>query len=198
MGTLPLVHGVVAPIVLCTLIFLEETGVPLPLLPGDILLFLGGRLISSAGLDLWAYIPLVTVAAIAGALCGYGVMWRVGPGVLRALATKLHVARALDRACERLACAGPRGVLVARLVPGLRVSTTLVAGAVHVPVRTLLAGLAPAVVVWVAAMTTLGVVAGAPIVSLLIQVERAAVVLACAMAAVAASAFTLRRAVRRR
>ena len=174
MSSAPLVHGLLGSLAVSVLIFLEETGIPLPLVPGDVLLVIGGGLVASGDLNVWAYLPLVIASTLAGALCGYAAMWRLGPTLLRRVAAHVHATSALDRASHRLTNAGARGVFAGRFIPGTRVISTLLAGAVHLPVRTVVAGLAPAVVVWVFALTILGATAGAPVENALLQLDHIA------------------------
>jgi hypothetical protein len=60
-------------------------------------------------------------------------------------------------------------------VPGLRITTSLVAGAAGVAPGTFLLGVVPAIVIWLAGYTLLGVVVGVPGVALLNHVQRLAV-----------------------
>ena len=64
-------HGVVAVVLLCGLLFAEESGVPLPFAPGEIVLLAAGLLIAAGGLDPYVFIPLAMLACIAGSVVGY-------------------------------------------------------------------------------------------------------------------------------
>ena len=56
-------HGVVAIVLLCSLLFAEEAGVPLPFAPGEVVLMAGGLLIAAGGLDPVVFVPVdVTVS----------------------------------------------------------------------------------------------------------------------------------------
>jgi membrane-associated protein len=156
-------HGWSAVVVLCSLIFVEEAGVPLPMAPGDLLLVGAGVLISTGGLDPWVFLPLAFLASLAGAMVGYAWARAVGGRGLQALAERLHAGTHLERARQRLQEAGPVAILVCRLIPGLRINTTLVAGALQIPRRTFVAGLVPAIVVWLGVFTSLGAAVGTPI-----------------------------------
>jgi DNA-binding transcriptional ArsR family regulator len=81
---------------------------------------------------------------------------------LRAVATRFNQTKRLAKVTARLQKAGPREIAFSRLVPGLRVYTTLVAGAGGVDRQTFLTGIAPATVLWVIAFLVIGVVAGVP------------------------------------
>jgi membrane protein DedA with SNARE-associated domain len=156
-------HGWSALVVLCSLIFVEEAGVPLPMAPGDLLLVGAGVLVSTGGLDPVVFLPLAFLASLCGAMVGYTWARAIGARALWALAERLRAGRHLEKAAERLRSAGPWTILVARLIPGLRINTTLVAGALRVPRRTYLAGLIPSIIVWEAVFVGLGAAVGTPV-----------------------------------
>lgn len=163
MSLLNAVHGWSALIVLCSLIFVEEAGVPLPMAPGDLLLVGAGVLISTGGLDPVTFLPLALLASLSGAMVAYSWTRALGARALWALAERLRAGRHLDRAAERLRNAGPWTILVARLVPGLRINTNLMAGALQVPRRTFLAGLIPSILIWEVVFVGLGAAVGTPV-----------------------------------
>jgi membrane protein DedA with SNARE-associated domain len=156
-------HGWTVLIVLCSLIFVEEAGVPLPMAPGDLLLVGAGVLISTGGLDPVVFLPLAFLASLCGAMVGYSWTRALGARALWALAERLRAGRHLEKAAERLRGAGPWTILVARLIPGLRINTTLVAGALQVPRRTFLAGLIPSIIIWEVVFVGLGAAVGTPV-----------------------------------
>jgi membrane-associated protein len=168
-------HGVVALALLCGLLFAEEAGVPLPFAPGELVLLAGGLLIAAGGLNPFIFVPLAMVACAAGSLVGYSWARLVGERGLDSLARRLHQQKNLERVAGRVRSAGWLGVGVSRLIPGLRIYTTLVAGAVQMPRRTFLAGMIPSTVIWVGAFTALGALIGIPVEHFLTQVERVAV-----------------------
>lgn len=154
-------HGVVAIVLLCTLLLAEEAGVPLPA-PGELTLILAGLLIATGGLDPWLFVPLAIASCVAGALAGYSWARIVGEHGLTAAAERLHQTRRLNRVTARLRVAGSRDIGLCRLIPGLRVYTSLVAGAVGVDRRRFLLGVAPSAVIWATVYIVIGVVAGVP------------------------------------
>lgn len=168
-------HGVVAIVLLCSLLFAEEAGIPLPFAPGEVVLMAGGLLVAAGGLDPLVFVPLAIAAVLAGCMVGYSWARVVGEHGLTTLARRLRQAENLARVSARIRCAGPRAIAVSRLIPGLRVYTTLVAGAAGVERRTLLLGVVPTTVVWVVAFVVLGAVVGLPVEHFLGEVQRLAV-----------------------
>jgi len=168
-------HSGWATLLIWTLLFAEEAGVPVPFAPGDVLLLAGGLLIAGGLVPAWVFLPLALVATVGGALVGYSWSRVVGAERLGAAARRLGVSRSLDRVSDRLRAASSVGIAVCRLLPGLRVYTTLVAGATGVGRGTFVLGMVPAACAWVLAFTLLGVAAGLPAERLLERVNQAAV-----------------------
>jgi membrane protein DedA with SNARE-associated domain len=166
--------------IVCVLLFLEEAGLPLPVAPGEAALIGAGLLVASGAVPVWVMAPLAYVAVIGGVLTGYAWAHRIGPKRVHALAVRLHAGGPYDRAAARLRAATPIQVALSRLLPGLRVYTSLVAGAVGLKVGQLMIGVLPASALWVAAFLGLGLFVGAPIEPVLGRFEtyglRAAVV----------------------
>jgi hypothetical protein len=63
---------------------------------------------------------------------------------------------------RRLRSAGPVGIGVTRLIPGVRTYATLVAGAAHVETRRFAYGALPALLAWLVALTAIGALVGLP------------------------------------
>jgi membrane-associated protein len=164
------VHGPALLGVLCLLIFVEECGVPLPLAPGDLLLAACGLAIRRGGLNPVAAIVAVYVATLAGAATGRELFDAGGGWVVRRLSGRLGLSGPLDRAGRLLQRGGWPAVMVARLTPGMRVTTTQVAGILGLRRRTFLLGLAPGAAIYVGVFVGVGVVLGQPAVNLLQQV----------------------------
>ncbi|MDQ6921472.1 MAG: helix-turn-helix domain-containing protein, partial [Candidatus Dormibacteraeota bacterium] len=105
----------------------------------------------------------------------YGWARLVGEHGLRSLAERLHQTPRLERVSARLREAGAREIALSRLIPGMRVYTTLVAGAAGVDRRRFFTGIGPATALWVIAFTLLGVVAGVPAEHFFTEVQQLAV-----------------------
>lgn len=165
-------HGLVALVLLCGLLFAEETGVPIPFAPGEICLVAGGLLIATGDLNAYLFVPLAIVSCLAGSLVGYSWANFVGDRGLTAAAERLRQEGRVTRVAERIRAAGPLQIGVTRLIPGLRIYTSLVAGAASVPRRVFLGGVVPATVVWVLFFTILGGVVGIPVERFLTSIAR--------------------------
>jgi membrane-associated protein len=155
-------HGTIAVVLFCALLFAEESGVPLPFAPGDGILIAAGVLIANGALAPWIFVPIACCAVLGGALTGYSWTRAIGSRGLYALAARLRATKMLDRVTDRLRSAGPAGIAVCRLLPGLRVYTSLVAGAAGVELRPFLLGTIPSIIVWVCGFTLLGALVGIP------------------------------------
>lgn len=156
---------------IASLLFIEESGVPLPFAPGDLLLVLGGLAIATGSVNALVLGIAVVAGIIAGAMLGREVFALVGRPALERAANALRFRPALDRVSAMIQRGGWRAVFVARLVPGLRIQTTQVAGVTGMPRREFLLGLTPAVVIYVAFFIAVGRVAGQPAVHLFHRAE---------------------------
>ncbi len=167
-------NGTAALVLLCALLFAEEAGIPLPFLPGEILLVAAGLLITNDAISPYIFFPAAYIAVLAGALAGY--IWArvIGAKGLWTIAERLHVTGHLDRVMERLRAAGPIQIGISRLIPGLRIYTTLVAGAAEVDLRVFLIGAMPAILLWLGIFTLAGMLIGIPVVHFLTRVEHLA------------------------
>jgi membrane-associated protein len=168
-------HGAVAIVLLCTLLFVEEAGVPLPFAPGELTLLAGGLLIAAGGLDPFVFVPMAIAVCIAGATVGFSWARIVGDHGLSGLAARFHQRRTLERVSARIHSAGPLGIGVSRLIPGLRIYTTLVAGAFGVRRRTFTAGMVPSTAIWVTVYVVVGILAGIPVEHFLTHLAKLAV-----------------------
>jgi energy-coupling factor transport system substrate-specific component len=167
-------EGLTLALVICGLLFLEEVGVPLPFAPGDLLLAIAGIAVAAGRVPALMMVGLALGSIVGGALLGREIFALLGwPRVMR-LADRLHARAPLERASQMLERNGWRAVFTARLIPGLRVHTTQVAGLNRMPRLEFLAGLVPAAAVYVGAFLGLGFAFGRPILTVIHDAERQA------------------------
>ena len=139
---------------------ISETGIPIPFAPGDLLLIIAGVAIASDTVDAGPMVSALLLATILGAMVGREVFAAVGRPALMKAADALRFRPALERATHVLRRRGAPAVFIGRLVPGLRISTTQVAGVSKMPRLTFAAGLIPSVVIYIAIFVGLGALAG--------------------------------------
>ena len=121
-------------VTLFLVIAIEEAGVPLPV-PGDLIIAYYGWRASGDPLELARVIAVCALASTAGTLGPYALALRFGQGIATRAAGWLDIdERRVDQLMRRVDRYGFRGVLAGRLIPGLRVAVSLVAGTAHVPV----------------------------------------------------------------
>jgi len=183
--------------VICGLMFIEEAGVPLPFAPGDLILALGGIAVAGGRVN-----PVLLVAAVAVTITIRAILGREAAALLgwkrlMRIAEPLRARGALERAAGLLERGGWRAVFTARLIPGLRVYTTQVAGVSRVPMRTFVAGLLPANAVYIAAFVGLGAAFGRPILALIQLAEHQLLIALLVLVALVALFFLTRAPIRR-
>ncbi len=120
-------------VVICVLMFIEETGIPLPFAPGDLVLAIGGIAVAGGRVNPALLVGAVAVTITLGAIIGWGVAEFLAWKRLMRVAEPLHARGPLERAAGFLQRGGWRAVFTARLIPGLRVYTTQVAGVSRMP-----------------------------------------------------------------
>ena len=189
--------GTTLTVVICGLLFVEEVGVPLPFAPGDLVLAIGGIAIAGGRVNPAMFVGAVGVSILIGALLGREIFALLGWNRLMRVAEPLHARGALERVSGLLQRGGWRAVFTARLIPGLRVHTTQVAGVSRIPRPTFLAGLIPATAVYIGAFVGLGAAFGRPILALIHEAEHQ-VLIAIALVVAVVIAFLLTRSPVRR
>src|SRR3982074_1053267 len=102
MSILQGLHGTIAILLICSVLFIEEAGVPLPLVPGDALLIAAGVLIANDSVSPWAFFPAAFVAVLGGTLTAYAWSRTIGATAVGAMAQRLRAEKALDRVSTRL------------------------------------------------------------------------------------------------
>jgi membrane protein DedA with SNARE-associated domain len=157
------VLGIVAAhqfITLYLIISIEEAGIPLPA-PGDLVIAFYGYRARDDPLELARVILTCAAASTTGTLFPYFVARRWGLSVAHRFAGWLDVnTLTVDEWIERVRRYGFRGVLIGRLIPGLRVAMSLVAGTAEVPVWRFSAGVFVAAFIYWTGWVLLGAIVG--------------------------------------
>src|SRR5205823_13049667 len=107
-----------------------------PRAPGDLVVMLGGIGIATQGVNPALAVVAASLASSAGALVARAIVKRAGAPALMKVAARLRVQGPIDRASRLLRRSGWLGVLAGRLIPGLRIHTSQVAGVIAMPRRT--------------------------------------------------------------
>lgn len=183
--------------VIAGLVFIEETGIPVPFAPGDLLLIIAGIAVASDTVEPIPMVAALLLATILGAMVGREVFAAVGRPALMKAADALRFRPALERATHMLHRRGAPAVFIGRLIPGLRISTTQVAGVSRMPRLTFAAGLIPSVVIYIAFFVGLGALAGQPAVRLFHRAEHRFFVIAVTLLAALAVVLSIRWLARR-
>ena len=164
-------EGTVLIVVICALMFIEEAGVPVPFAPGDLVLAIGGIAIAGGRVNPVVFVLAVVASILAGATTGREIFALLGWQRLMRVAEPLRARKPLEHVSRLLQRGGWRAVFTARLIPGLRVHTTQVAGVSRMPRLTFLGGLVPATAVYVGAFVGLGAAFGRSILGLIHEAE---------------------------
>jgi membrane-associated protein len=138
-------------------------------LPGDSLLFTAGLLCTEGSHPVHLSLPVVILAAIAGALLGAQTGYYIGRGgrPLLGRTSNRFVRRGTERSGELLAKYGYRkAIVLARFIPVVRTVLNPMAGALDVPVRTFTIWQVVGGVIWSAGVTLAGYALGSTIPSI--------------------------------
>lgn len=179
------------------LVFVEETGIPIPFAPGDLLLMTAGLAIASDTVEPVPMVGALLLATILGAMTGREVFAAVGRSAVLKTADVLRFRPALERATRLLQRGGAPAVFAGRLIPGLRISTTQAAGISRMTRTTFALGLIPSVFVYVAIFVGLGALIGQPAVRLFHRAEHRFFVIVVLLLAAAAVILSVRWLARR-
>src|ERR1700680_3685265 len=103
--------------VIAGLVFIEESGVPIPFAPGDILLIIAGIAIASDTVEPVPMVAALLTATVVGAMIGREVFAAVGRPALMKAADALGFRAAVERATRLLRSRGGAAVVIGRLIP---------------------------------------------------------------------------------
>jgi membrane protein DedA with SNARE-associated domain len=147
-------------ITLYLIISIEEAGIPLPA-PGDLVIAFYGFRARDDPLAIARVILTCAAASTTGTLLPYFIARRWGLPVAHRFAGWLDFdLRDVDRWIDRVHRYGFRAVVIGRLIPGLRVTMSVIAGTAEVPVARFAAGVFIAASIYWTGWTLLGVFVG--------------------------------------
>jgi membrane protein DedA with SNARE-associated domain len=129
-------------------ILVEEAGVPLPV-PGDLFIAAAGFLAYSGKASGPAVVAVVTTATVVGAAVLFTLAQRGGRPLLQKYARRFGYTEEREYRIEQwMARRGSAAVVLGRLVPGLRIVMTVVAGALGMRRATFVVGTVLAGAIW--------------------------------------------------
>ena len=139
------------------IVFLE-TGLLIPFLPGDTLLFSAGLIAAQADspVDIWTLAPCAALAAIAGGQVGYLIGHRVGPALFVKEDARFFKKRYLETSREFFERHGRKTIVIGHFVGVVRTFTPVIAGASGMPYRVFLAYDVIGAVAWGVGLTLVG------------------------------------------
>lgn len=143
------------------LILIEEAGVPLLFIPGDLIIMWAGYQYSIGNMDPLIVIVLTTTAVGLGSSGLFTLSYRLGPSILVRFGRFLHASpERIDKAAGWVHHHGFMAVIVGRLIPGLRTPTSVAAGVLRLPYYIFLPGTITAAILWTLFYFYLGVALG--------------------------------------
>jgi membrane protein DedA with SNARE-associated domain len=175
------------------LLYIEESGVPLPI-PGDFYVGFMGKLFAGSLTSLFAAWLGIIAVVVAGASNLYWISRRWGPALIRhpLVAGILNVdERRLARAQRWFDQWGVLAIIFGRHLPGFRIPITVIAATLGVPYRVFAPSVAVSSAIWAAAGLWLGATLGSSIGSILAR--NPWIYLAAFALVILALAFTLVR-----
>jgi membrane protein DedA with SNARE-associated domain len=147
------------------LLYVEESGIPLPV-PGDVYVAYLGRLYASSFPHLvLAWLGIIAVV-VAGSTNLYLVARRLGPALLRSRLLHLDESR-VERAGAWFRRWGPLAIIFGRHLPGMRIPVTVIAATAGVRYRVFAPSVAVSTAVWAAVGLWVGATFGRSIAGLL-------------------------------
>jgi membrane protein DedA with SNARE-associated domain len=140
------------------LMVMESATLPVP---SEVVLPLGGYLVSQGRLEFWSTVAVATIGSLVGTMVDYGIGYYLGrPAVLRYGRIVRFSEKRLETTEKWFATHGKSVVLLARFIPLLRTLIAFPAGIVRMDVKRFLVYSAVGILVWDIALVYLGVLAG--------------------------------------
>jgi membrane-associated protein len=140
------------------LIVFVETGLLIPFLPGDTLLFTAGLLAAQDGapVDIWTLAPCAAVAAVAGGQLGYFIGWRLGPALFKKEDARFFKKHYLTSSHEFFERHGRKTIVIGHFIGVVRTFTPVIAGASGMRYRVFLSYDVIGAAAWGAGLTVVG------------------------------------------
>jgi membrane protein DedA with SNARE-associated domain len=140
------------------LMIMESATLPVP---SELVLPLGGYLVSQGRLEFWSVVAVATLGSLIGTMIDYSIGYYLGrPAVLRYGRVVRFSQERLETTEKWFTTHGNSVVLLARFVPLLRTLIAFPAGIVKMETKRFLAFSAIGIVLWDIALVYLGLVAG--------------------------------------
>jgi membrane-associated protein len=140
--------------------FLESAAFTSFVVPGDVILSLGGVYSGHGDLSLPWTIGVGILAGLLGSSTGYAVGWRYGERVLRRVPILRRFEHRFDEVKRAIADNAGKTIVLGRFVTGAGGFVPFVAGTSRVPPRRFFAYAVPTVAVWATAFLLLGYLVG--------------------------------------
>lgn len=167
------------PLAVVIVIFAESGLMAGFFLPGDSLLFIAGTLVHQQifHIDIYAYIALLFIAAVAGNTTGYFIGRKVGHRLFSRPDSRFFRQEYLRQTEKFYKDNGSKAIVLAMFVPIVRAFSPVVAGIGHMPYRTFVTFNIIGAAIWTSGFTFLGYFAGGLIERLGINIEAAALII---------------------
>lgn len=137
-------------------VFLETSALIGLLVPGDVILALGGVYCARGDLEVAVLLPLAIVAAWAGQTTGFFLGRRYGESLVRRLPLVNRVERHLDEAEDFLQRHGGKALVLGRFATGVAAFIPFAAGMAKISPRRFLVFMIPTTIVWASLIFSVG------------------------------------------
>jgi membrane-associated protein len=157
----PLFQGVLGYAIVGTAVFLERSILVGLVVPGEVVLAIGGIFASRGDLTLWVVILVGALAGVSGESTGFWVGRRFGRSILRKIPFLRKLDERMDEVDELFDRHGGKAVAIGRYAVGAGALVPIVAGMGRMPYRKFLLFDVPAATVWAVGVGLVGYFLGA-------------------------------------
>lgn len=138
------------------LLFIEESGIPLPI-PGDVYLAFTGYQVSIHTIPYWAAFLMLLISVLAGSSILYFISARWGTQLVEKLGVYFHINPEKLSEVERdFKKYGVFVIIFGRHIPGFRIPITVFSGIAGVPYKTFIISTFISVIFWIAFYLAVG------------------------------------------